>query len=122
MKRRLPWLALLIWVTGFVVLPSLEAQRRPYIGYTYPAGAQQGTTCQIKLGGQDLDDVNAVLVTGTGVSARVVNYYRRLNNQELQLLRELRAGKVQLQTAAGPVTLPEHPVFWAGFALIGEPD
>lgn len=88
MKRRLPWLALLGWATSFVLLPSLEAQRRPYIGYTYPAGAQQGTTCQIKLGGQDLDDVNAVLVTGTGVSARVVNYYRRLNNQEMQLLRE----------------------------------
>jgi hypothetical protein len=35
-----------------------------------------------------MDDVNAVLVTGSGVSARVVEYLRRLNNQEVQLLNE----------------------------------
>ena len=34
----------------------------------------------------------------------------------------LRAGKVSIETPAGLVSLPEHPVFWAGFALIGEPD
>jgi CHAT domain-containing protein len=44
-----------------------------------------------------------------------------LRTAQLQLLRDLRAGKVQLQTAAGLVTLPEHPALWAGFALIGEP-
>jgi CHAT domain-containing protein len=41
---------------------------------------------------------------------------------QLQLLRDLRAGKVQVKTAAGLVALPEHPVFWAGVALIGEPE
>jgi CHAT domain-containing protein len=46
---------------------------------------------------------------------------RALRSAQLQLLRDLRAGKVQLQTPAGLVTLPEHPVFWAGFVLIGEP-
>lgn len=46
---------------------------------------------------------------------------RALRTAQLQLLRDLRAGRVQLQTAAGPVTVPEHPVFWAGFELIGEP-
>ena len=47
---------------------------------------------------------------------------RALRAAQLQLLRDLRAGKVQIQTPAGLVTLPEHPVFWAGFALIGEPE
>jgi len=47
---------------------------------------------------------------------------RALRTAQLQLLRDLRAGKVHIQTAAGLVTLPEHPVLWAGFALIGEPD
>ena len=28
------------------------AQVRPYIGYAYPAGGQQGTTFQVRLGGQ----------------------------------------------------------------------
>ena len=54
----------------------------------YPAGGQQGTTFQVRLGGQGLDDVNEVLVTGTGVSAKVVEYCRRLGNQEMQLLSE----------------------------------
>ena len=47
-----------------------------------PAGGQQGTTFQIRLGGQNLDDVNEALVTGTGVTARIVDYYWRLSNQE----------------------------------------
>lgn len=47
---------------------------------------------------------------------------RALRAAQLQLLADLRAGRVHLQTAAGPVVLPEHPGFWAGFALIGEPD
>jgi CHAT domain-containing protein/tetratricopeptide (TPR) repeat protein len=45
---------------------------------------------------------------------------RALRAAQLRLLTELRAGKVQIQTPAGLVSLPEHPVFWAGFALIGE--
>jgi len=68
--------------------PAAHAQKRPHIGYVYPAGGQQATTLQLKLGGQDLDYVNAVLITGQGVTARVVEYYRRLGNQEVQLLNE----------------------------------
>jgi hypothetical protein len=64
------------------------AQPRPYIGFVYPAGGQQGTTVHIRLGGQGLEDVNSVLVTGPGVSAKVAEYHRRLNNQEMQLLNE----------------------------------
>ncbi|MDO8542170.1 MAG: hypothetical protein Q7S40_17160 [Opitutaceae bacterium] len=87
---------LLAVLAGLVALaPAAWAQRRPYIGYTYPAGGQLGMTFQIKLGGQDLDEVNAVLVSGSGVSARVVDYFRRLNNQEIQLLREQLKGLKQ---------------------------
>lgn len=64
------------------------AQPRPHIGYTYPAGGQVGTTFQIKLGGQGLDDLSAATITGSGVTARLVEYQRRLNNQELQLMNE----------------------------------
>jgi CHAT domain-containing protein/tetratricopeptide (TPR) repeat protein len=45
-----------------------------------------------------------------------------LRAAQLHLLAELRAGKVAVGTPIGEVTLPEHPAFWAGFALIGEPD
>jgi CHAT domain-containing protein/tetratricopeptide (TPR) repeat protein len=47
---------------------------------------------------------------------------RALRSAQLRLLRDLRAGRVQVQTPVGAVSLPEHPVFWAGFALFGEPD
>ena len=65
-----------------------RAQTRPYIGFVYPAGGQQGTTCRIRLGGQGLDDVTGALVSGTGVTARVTECCRRFNNQETDLLRE----------------------------------
>jgi len=44
-----------------------------------------------------------------------------LRQAQLSLLKALRAGQFQSQTAAGPVTLPEDPYWWAGFVLIGEP-
>jgi CHAT domain-containing protein len=45
-----------------------------------------------------------------------------LRAAQLHILRALRAGTITVTTAAGPVVVPEHPVFWAGFALIGQPD
>lgn len=74
---------------GFLALaPTALGQTRPYIGYAYPAGGRQGTVFQVKLGGQGLDAVNAVFVTGSGVSGRVVEYHRALNPQEIALLNE----------------------------------
>jgi hypothetical protein len=64
------------------------AQPRPYIGYAYPAGAQRGMTARVRLGGQQLDSVDRVIVSGAGVEARVVEYHRHLNPQEVQLLRQ----------------------------------
>ena len=46
---------------------------------------------------------------------------RALRNAQLTMLNDLRAGRVIVSTPAGPVALPEHPIFWAGFSLIGEP-
>ncbi|MBM3860682.1 MAG: hypothetical protein FJ395_13670 [Verrucomicrobia bacterium] len=76
------WLVLLSAHALLVVVPAGRAQSRPYIGYVYPAGGKQGTTFEVKLGGQNLNDVNGVLVTGNGVSARVVEYCFPLGNRE----------------------------------------
>jgi len=59
-----------------------------YIGYVYPAGGQQGTTFPIRLGGQRLTYASSLVVSGKGVSVRLVDYYRVMNNQELSLLRQ----------------------------------
>jgi len=68
--------------------PAAWGQRRAYIGFVYPAGGQQGTTFPVKLGGQGLEDASEVLVTGTGVSGKVLECYRRIGPQEITLLRE----------------------------------
>ena len=99
--RNVPWLLFLGLAGWLASVSPARAQQRPYIGYAYPAGGQQGTTFSIRLGGQGLDDVNAVLITGHGVSAKVVDYYRRLNNQEMQLLNEQLRQLRRAKPAAG---------------------
>jgi hypothetical protein len=76
-------------ILGLVVLagtaPPAGAQSQ-YIGYVYPAGGQQGTTFPIRIGGQGLQDPDGVIVTGEGISCRLVDYYRVLDNQEMSFL------------------------------------
>ena len=87
MKSSLRMRGLLWLVVGFIAL-SASAQKRPYIGFVYPAGGQQGTTFQVKIGGQGLEDVDRVYFTGPGISARVLEYHRQLSPQDMTLLRE----------------------------------
>lgn len=44
-----------------------------------------------------------------------------LRAAQLRLLADLRAGRVRVHTVAGDFTLPEDPILWAGFVLLGEP-
>jgi len=44
-----------------------------------------------------------------------------LRAAQLQLLRRLRAGRVLLATPGGDRPVSDHPFFWAGFILVGEP-
>ena len=46
---------------------------------------------------------------------------RALRQAQLHLLRELRAGHVTVDVNGTRATLPEHPMFWAGFVLQGKP-
>ncbi|MBN2293167.1 MAG: PPC domain-containing protein [Pirellulales bacterium] len=84
----------LLWfpIFGLIALAAMDSsargQAQPYIGYVYPAGGQQGTTVQVKLGGQRLNGVHGAVVSGEGVSAKLTEYNRKLNNQEMTLLRE----------------------------------
>ena len=86
--RRVQWFPILGLVGFLVMASSAYGQTTPYIGFVYPAGGQQGTTVQVRLGGQRIDGTIGAVVTGEGVSARLVKYYRRLSNQELTLMRE----------------------------------
>ena len=86
-----------------------HAQPRAYIGFVYPAGGQQDTTVQVKLGGQNLDGASEVLVTGTGVTGRVIECYRRLSNQEITLLNEQLKELKQAKPAAAAARMDSEP-------------
>ncbi len=95
-------LSILGWA-GLVAAASSAWAQNQYIGYVYPAGGQQGSTFPIRLGGQRLVHASDVVVSGNGVSVRLVDYYRVMNNQELRLLRqqltELRKKKTTVSDA-----------------------
>ncbi len=79
---------LLILVTAILAATSSTWAQKQYIGYVYPAGGQQGSTFAIRLGGQGLVHASGLVVSGEGVSVRLVDYYRVMNNQEMSLLRQ----------------------------------
>jgi len=71
-----------------LAVPVRAQQSRPYIGFVYPAGAQQGTTVPVRLGGQALEGIHSVQVSGSGVSAKILEYHWPLSPQDARLLQE----------------------------------
>ncbi len=115
--KRLPILGL----AGLLVAASSAWAQNQYIGYVYPAGGQQGTTFAIRLGGQRLTYATDVVVTGEGVTARLVDYYRVMNNQELGLLRRQLKELRKKGTTVGDVMAAK--MAWFEFpASIGPPE
>ena len=101
-------------LTIFLAAVSSASGQGQYIGYVYPAGGQQGSTFPIRLGGQGLLHACDVMVSGEGVSARLVDYYRILGNQELtflsQQLNELQKKETKLgDTMAAKMAVLEVP-------------
>jgi hypothetical protein len=83
-------------VVGFVALlivsPAVLAQPKsqshePHIGYVYPAGGQVGTSVQLTIGGQYLEEVDAVYVSGEGVTVELLDHYIPLTMGEANRLR-----------------------------------
>jgi len=133
--RRLSILALLVLC---VAICRAQTSTQPHVGYVFPAGGCQGTTFEVLVGGQYLRGAVEPHVTGEGVEASVVKYYRLRRNimpEERQALRdrieELRDKLLANQPGGGdkvraarraqrraekkddvaePVPLPEHPL------------
>jgi len=73
---------------ALAAMPGARAQRDPRIGYVYPAGGRQGTAFQVAIGGQYLDGVANVYISGGGVQAAVIEHKKPLTQREFTLLRE----------------------------------
>jgi hypothetical protein len=71
----------------------------PRLGYVYPAGAQQGTTVHLSIGGQNLASATALRLSGPGLTARITGYHRPLNQKEINELRE-QVDRLQKKRAA----------------------
>jgi len=75
---------------GFLLLSTAAFAQPagPRIGYVYPAGGRQGISFQVKVGGQYLDGVTNVYVSGPGVRATVLEHVKPLTPQQANALRE----------------------------------
>ena len=73
-----------------VMIPVAWGQQpnSPHAGYVYPAGGRQGTTIKVLVGGQFLDGVTSVIVSGKGVQGKMVEFNKPLAGQALNDLRE----------------------------------
>ena len=80
----------------------LDAQNVPHAAYVLPAGGQQGTTVDVTVGGQFLQNAAEVYVSDSGVTATVVDHARPINGGEAATLRE-RMQELQKQPMSAAV-------------------
>jgi hypothetical protein len=73
-----------------MLVPAVQAQNAPHIGYVYPAGGRQGTTFQVVVGGQFPSGITnfAMVMDGNLAYTKVVGYDRPLKPNEQQALKE----------------------------------
>ena len=62
----------------------------PHVAYSYPAGCRQGTSCEVVIGGQYLQNVSGVHIAGSGVGVEIIGWYRPMtrgmyNNLRMRL-------------------------------------
>ena len=98
------WLVSLWFAALLGAFPAVWArQNAPHLAYVYPAGAQQGATVQVKVGGQFLANAGEAYVSGSGIQAAVVEYARPMNAMQATQLRE-RIQELQKQTMDAAAT------------------
>ena len=68
-----------------------------------PAGGQQGTTVEVTVGGQFLQNAAEVYVSGSGVTAAVVDHARPITGGEAATLRE------RMQELTAPLHIRRDP-------------
>jgi hypothetical protein len=116
---------IVLWLGAFlVVAPGAHAQRppfaqvNPHIGYAYPAGGQQGSTFEVAVGGQYLDGVDDVVVSGKGVEATITKYKKPLTQKQINELRQkLQEARKRMQAQR---TKPGEPGGFQSFVRIAK--
>lgn len=99
--------ALAVLILGGATLFPLKAQRprEPAPGYVYPAGGRAGSTFIVQLGGQALEGATNLYLSGGGLEATLLDYFRPLTQREFNQLRnELEQLQEKRRAAFGPST------------------
>ncbi len=96
------YLAFGVWCLVFTAAPTTAQpqQRQPRIGYVYPAGARQGASAQVTVGGQFLSDVTNAFISGAGIKATVVEFNKPMNQGQFNQLRDQMQTLIQRRQAA----------------------
>ena len=71
-----------------LALTLCAQQTTPHAGYVYPAGGRLGETVEVIVGGQFLDGVNGVIISGGGAQANLSDYVKPLTQGQFNKLRE----------------------------------
>jgi len=92
----------LLCLAALLTVPAARAQHKDaHIGYIYPAGGRQGSTVEVTIGGQYLNGVTNVVVSGGGVRATSFRYIKPLKqNERNELNQKLRAVQKKRQQQA----------------------
>ena len=100
MRRFGSWLTIPSLVALLAAVPDARAQKDPHIGYIYPAGGQRGSSLVVTVGGQHLDGVSSVHISGSGLRAEIIEHKKPPTRKELQTMREtLRALRSEIQAS-----------------------
>ncbi|MGO9097300.1 MAG: hypothetical protein ACLQGV_19030 [Bryobacteraceae bacterium] len=86
----------------------LAQQNAPHIGYVYPAGGRQGASFQVTVGGQFLEGVKTVYLSGAGVEAKVIEYVKPVTPAQINKLREQLKELTDKRAAGTPLTDEER--------------
>ncbi len=64
------------WNIGLVLFLAATAlaSNEPHIGFAFPAGARQGDTFEMEIGGQHFNQATNILVSGEGVEIEILRY------------------------------------------------
>ena len=108
------WHAILAVVAWLAVTADVHAQTAPkdsHIGYVYPPGGRQNTDLEVTVGGQHIKEAKGVYISGSGVRAEVVKWYRPLTqgeyvglSQKIRFTREDLEEKRDEQGKTEPIT------------------
>jgi len=108
-RQAIPAVAVLLAATSY--LPAQTAPKVPHVGYVYPTGGQRNTYFEVTVGGQYIKEAGEVYISGKGVKAEVVGWYRPMTrgeyiglSQRIRFTRERMEEELKKKGKTGRVT------------------